>query len=92
MAADEKYPVLNRDNLTITIQMQLSQKQKTFSGFFSAFLKSKLNFKHFEKKMTHIAFVFRKLRTPKTKLDKCLKSLVSEDPSTSNMEDVSKHS
>ena len=49
--------------------MQLSQKQKFFSGFFSAFLKSKLNFKHFEKKMTHIAFVFRKLRTPKTKLD-----------------------
>ena len=91
MAADEKYPVLNRDNLTITIQMQLSQKQKTFSRFFSAFLKSKLNFKHFEKKMTRIAFVFRKLRTPKTKLDKCLKSKVSEDPSTSNMADVPKH-
>ena len=91
MAADEKYPVLNRDNLTITIQMQLSQKQKTFSRFFSAFLKSKLNFKHFEKKMTRIAFVFRKLRTPKTKLDKCLKSLVSEDRSTRKIADVPKH-
>ena len=34
LAADEKYPVLNRDNLTIPIQMQLSQKQKTFSQFF----------------------------------------------------------
>ena len=49
-AVDEKYPVLNRDNLTIPIQMQLSQKQKTFSQFFAAFLKSTLNFKHFESK------------------------------------------
>ena len=91
LAADEKYPVLNRDNLTIPIQMQLSQKQKTFSQFFAAFLKSSLNFKHFEKKMTLIAFVFWKLLTPKTWLDKCLKSPVSEDPSTSNMADVPKH-
>ena len=30
--------------------MQLSQKQKTFSEFFSAFLKSSLNFEHFQKK------------------------------------------
>ena len=28
LAADEKNPVLNRDNLTIPIQMQLSQKEK----------------------------------------------------------------
>ena len=50
LAADEKYPLLNRDNLTIPIQMQLSQKQKTFSEFFAAFLKSRLNFKYFLKK------------------------------------------
>ena len=50
LAADEKYPVLNRDNLTIPIQMQLSEKQKTFSQFFAAFLKFTLNFEHFEKK------------------------------------------
>ena len=49
MAPDEKYPVLDRDNLTIPIQMQLSQKQKTFSQFFRTFFKSWLNFKHFEK-------------------------------------------
>ena len=30
--------------------MQLSQKQKSFSGFFFAILKSILNFKHFSKK------------------------------------------
>ena len=28
LAADDKYPVLHRDTLTIPIQMQLSQKQK----------------------------------------------------------------
>ena len=48
LAADEKYPVLNRDNLTIPIQMQLSKKQETFSDFYAAFLKSRLNFKDFE--------------------------------------------
>ena len=50
LAADEKYPVLNRDNLTIPIQMQLSQKQKTFSHCFRVFLKSSLNFEHFQTK------------------------------------------
>ena len=30
--------------------MQISSKQKTFSDFFSAFLKSSLNFEHFLKK------------------------------------------
>ena len=49
LAADEKYPVLNRDNLTIPIQMQLSQKQKTFSEFFASFFKSRGNFEHFDK-------------------------------------------
>ena len=50
LAADEKYLVLNRDNLTIPIQMQLSQKQKKFDEFFGAFLKSRLNFEYIEKK------------------------------------------
>ena len=39
LAADEKYPVLNRDNLTIPIRMQLFNQQKTFSEFLAAFLK-----------------------------------------------------
>ena len=73
LAADERYPVLNRDNLTIPIQMQLSQKSKKFSQFFSEFLKSRINLKYFEKKMTLIDFVFLNLRPPKTWSDKCLK-------------------
>ena len=48
LPADEKYVVLQRDNLTIPIQMQLSQKKNTFSKFFAAFLKSRLNIKDFE--------------------------------------------
>ena len=50
LSADGKYSLLNRDNLTQPIQMQLSRKLKTFSGFFCAFLKSSLNFEHFLKK------------------------------------------
>ena len=34
LAADDKYSVLNRDNSTQPIQMQLSQKQKFFRDFF----------------------------------------------------------
>ena len=47
---DEKYSLLYRENLTQPIQILLSQKRKTFSTFFSAFLKSALNFAHFQKK------------------------------------------
>ena len=47
---DEKYPGLNRDNLKIPIQMQLSEKQKSLSQFFAPFLKPRLNFDDFERK------------------------------------------
>ena len=46
----EKYSLLYRENLTQPIQRLLSEKRKTFSQFFSAFLKSTLNFAHFQKK------------------------------------------
>ena len=47
---DDKYCLLYRDNLTQPIQILLSQKQKTFSRFFSSFSKSTLNFEHSRKK------------------------------------------
>ena len=62
---DEKYCLLYRDNLTQPIQILLSQKQKTFSEFFSPFSKFTLNFEHFQTKMTLIADVFPKLPSPK---------------------------
>ena len=62
LAADEKYPVLNRDNLTIPIEMQLSQKQKTFSEFLAPFLKSILNFEYFEKNEDPHRFCISEIR------------------------------
>ena len=50
LAVNENYYPFNGDNLTQPIQMQLSQKQKTFFVFFLAILKSILNFKHLREK------------------------------------------
>ena len=61
---DDKYCLLYRDNLTQTMQILLSQKQQTFSQFFSPFLKSTLNFELFQKKTTLIADVFPNLPSP----------------------------
>ena len=51
LTVNDKDYLLNTDNLTQLIHMQLSQKQKTFSQFFFffAFLKSILYFKHLPK-------------------------------------------
>ena len=49
LAVDDKYSLLNRDTLTQPNQMELSQKQKTLSEYFSEFLKSILNFENFRK-------------------------------------------
>ena len=57
-----------------TIQIHLSQKQKIFSGFLAAFFESALNFQHFQKKMTLIAYVFPKLPTTKNMLRQMPKS------------------
>ena len=50
LTADDKYSLLNKDNLTQRIQILLYQEDKTFSQFFCAFLKSTFNFEHFQKK------------------------------------------
>ena len=50
LTVNDKHYLLNRDNLMQKIEMQLSEKQKTFSGFFFAVLKPILNFKHLPKK------------------------------------------
>ena len=63
-----------------TIQMHLSQKQKNFSEFFSAFFKSALNFEHFQKKMSLITYVFPKLPTTKNVLRQMSKSPRFREP------------
>ena len=63
-----------------TIQMYLSQKQKIFSEFFSAFFESALNSEHFQKKMTLIAYVFPKLPTTKNLVTQTSKSSRFREP------------
>ena len=50
LTADDKYSLLNRDNLTQPIPTQLSERHNNFSGFFLAFSKSARNLEHFQKK------------------------------------------
>ena len=50
LTADGKYHVQGFENLQLSIEIQLSQKGKTFSEFFVPFLESTSNFEHFERK------------------------------------------
>ena len=50
LTAADKYSGTNMQNLPQQFQTPLSQKQKTFSGFFIAFLKFAWNLEHFQKK------------------------------------------
>ena len=52
-------------NFKRQVEVLLSQKQESSSGFFLAFLKCALNLEHFEKKMSILATLFPKLLTPK---------------------------
>ena len=50
LTVNDNHYLLNRDNLTQPIQIELSQKQRIFSEFFVAFFKSILKFKHLPEK------------------------------------------
>ena len=50
LTADGKYSSSNMENLPQQFQTSLSQKQKTFSGFFIAFLEWAWNLEYFLKK------------------------------------------
>ena len=62
------------------IQMHLSQKQKIFSQYISAFFESALNFEHFQKKRMFIAYVFPKIPTTKNVLRQMSKSSRFREP------------
>ena len=49
LTVNDKHYLLNRDNLTQPIQIQLPEKEENFSEFLFAFLKSTLNYKHLPK-------------------------------------------
>ena len=65
LTANGKYLVESYENLQLPIQMQLSEKPKSFSKFFTLFLESTSNLNYFEKNMIVIANVFPKLQTVK---------------------------
>ena len=65
LAANDTYSLNSKDKWMQRIQMPLSQKQNLFPQFFSSFLKFALNFEHFQKKTTIMAYVFPKLPTTK---------------------------
>ena len=50
LTANDTYSLNSKDKWMQTIQMHLSQKQNIFSGFFSEFFESALNFQNFQKK------------------------------------------
>ena len=50
MTTDDKYSRRKMLNFTQQLEAPLTQKQKTFSRFFIAFLKCALNLEHLEKK------------------------------------------
>ena len=49
MTTDDKFSRRNMLNFTQQLEAPLSKKQKTFSGFFIAFLKCALNLEHLGK-------------------------------------------
>ena len=66
--SNDKYSRQNREVFAQEIQMQLSQKPKTFFQFFIAFLKSTLNFECFEKRrMTSILVIIGRISRNKLK-------------------------
>ena len=50
LTADDKYSCRNMQNFLQQLQTLLSQKRKTFCGFFIEFLKCAWNLQHFKKK------------------------------------------
>ena len=61
MTTDDKYSRRNMLNFTQQIEAPFSQRQKTFSKFFLAFVKSALNLEHFEKKDEYPSLVISRI-------------------------------
>ena len=61
LTTDDKNSHRNMLNFTQQFEPPISQKQKTFSGWFLAFLKCALNLEHFEKKDEYSSLVISKV-------------------------------
>ena len=61
LTANDRYSGSNMQNLPQQFQTPLSQKQKTFSQFFVAFLKCAWNLEHFEEKYKYLSLIISEL-------------------------------
>ena len=61
MTTDDKYSRRKMLNFTQQLEALLSQKQKTFSGFFLAFLKYALNLEYLKKKDEYPSLVISRI-------------------------------
>ena len=61
LTADEKYSFRNMQNFLQQLQMLLSEKRKTFSGFFIEILKCTWNLQHSEKKDESPSLIFSEI-------------------------------
>ena len=57
LTADDMYSGSNMKNFPQQFQTPLSQKQKTFSGFYIPFLKCTWNLEHFQKKYQYPSLI-----------------------------------
>ena len=61
LITDDQYSDSNMQNLGQQLQTPLSQKQKIFSFFFIAFLKSQWNLEHFQKKVEYPSLIISEI-------------------------------
>ena len=61
MTTDDKYSRRNMRNFKQQLEAPFSQKQKTFSQFFLAFLKCELNLEHLGKKDEYPSLVISRI-------------------------------
>ena len=61
MTTDYKYSRRNMLNFTQQLEEAFSQKQRTFSGIFIAFLKCALNLEHLERKDEYLSLVISRI-------------------------------
>ena len=64
---DGKYSGINMKNLRQQFQTPFSQKQKTFSGFFIAFLKCAWTLDHFQKKDEYPSLIISEIIDAETR-------------------------
>ena len=61
LTADDKYSGSNMQNFPQQFQTPLSQKQKTLSGIFIAFMKCAWNLEHFQKKDEYSSLIISEI-------------------------------